>query len=283
MITRTAIIICSPGKGQKYLQCAAKDLRNMKNYLMSPRGGSWHERELFCLNDPSWQELKLLLSSLNSSYQFIYFAGHGCSDENAARYIQLKNNVLVEDTALLTAVPKQLIVIDACRTYYPMISGIPPAEEYLNFTGESSRAVFDRSIQSSPDGKIIIHATQNRAEAAEDRHGRGGAFTLSLLTSALELKTNIPYGPVGIKELLPNVKKILSSENYEQTPTIAYETGDLRVPFLIDTDQITIADKEPETDHRKEAVHIQPTNKFSFAELTLAGLVVFAIVKAFQD
>lgn len=283
MTTRTAIIICSPSKGEQYLRGAAKDLRNMKNYLLSPRGGSWHEREIYCLNDPSWPELKLLLSSLNSTYQFIYFAGHGCSDENKARYIELKHNALVEDTALFTVVSKQLIVIDACRNYYPMISGISPAEEYLNFTGESSRSVFDRCIQASPDGKLIIHATQDNAEAAEERNGRGGAFTLSLLTTALNLKTGIPYCPVGIKQLMPTVKKVLLSERYEQTPTIAYDEGDLRVPFLIDTEQVVIEELDSDVEYPNEVIDSKLPKKISLTEVALAGLVVFALIKAFDN
>ena len=283
MITRTAVIICSPGQGKKYLRGAVKDLRNMKNYLMSPRGGSWLEREIYCLNDPDWGDLRLLLRSLNSTYQFIYFAGHGCSDENKKRFIQLKDGTLVEDTALFTVVSKQLIIIDACRTYYPMVSGIPPAEEYLNFSGESSRAVFDRSIQASPNGKIIIHATQFDAEAAEERYGRGGAFTLSLLTTALNFRTGLAYRPVGIKQLLPDVKKVLISERYEQTPTIAYETGNLHVPFLIDTEQITIEENIHDVEYTSDNVYAQPAKKISLGEVVLAGLFVFALIKVFGD
>ena len=241
MITRNAIVISCPGQGDNYLRGAVKDLENMFNYLTSPRGGAWKKNEIYCLENPSWRETKILLDQCTANYQFIYFAGHGCSDENQKRYLTFKDQN-IQDIKLLTHNQKQLIVIDACRTYYPTISGIPPAEDvYSYFTGETdARKVFDNCIIKSPNGKIIIHATQNNSEASEERYGRGGAFTLSLLHTAINFKTGKDLSPVLITELMFTIKQTLLSQGYSQTPDIPFITGALNIPFVIETDQIIV-------------------------------------------
>jgi len=273
MITRNAIVISCPGQGDNYLRGAVKDLENISNYLTSPRGGAWKKNEIYCLENPSWAEAKLFLDQCSADYQFIYFAGHGCSDEHQKRYITFKDQN-IEDLQLLTHNQKQLIIIDACRTYYPTISGIPPAEDvYSYFTGESdARSIFDNCIMRSPAGKIIIHATQNNKKASEERYGRGGAFTLSLLHTAINFKTGNELSPVYITELLPIVKKTLLSQGYSQSPDMPYITGALNVPFIIDADQILV--EQPD----ENAPAYRPENDKIPAGLIFVGVVILGII-----
>ena len=117
---------------------------------------------------------------------------------------------------------------------------------------------------------MIVHSTGLGDEAAEELYRRGGAFTLSLLHSALNLKTGMDLCPVTIEHLLPKVKNTLESQNYRQIPEITFETGNLTVPFMIDTEQI--ADKgEPKNLNcnlnRKE-------HKSSLLALIAVGLII---------
>jgi len=245
MITRNAIIICCPWYGDDYLEGAAKDLENMCNYLMSQRGGAWVSDEIICLHNPAWPEVKKLLNIHTADYQFIYFAGHGCSDENKKRYLSFRDQD-IEDVRMLNHNPRQLVIVDACRVYYAAISGIPPAEDvFSSFSGETiARQVFDGCIERSDAGKIIVHATGHNTKAREERHGRGGAFTLSLLYTALNFRQQYDFRPIELQELLPVVKQTLLSQRYEQTPEVAYNEGNLHVPFLIDADQIMREENE---------------------------------------
>lgn len=278
MPTRQAILISSPGTKTNYLYGPDKDVYNMFNYLTSPRGGGWKRDEIICLFDPSWRETKRLLDSSSFDYQLIYFAGHGSSDSNRCRFLKFKD-FEIEDFQLLNAVPKQLIIADACRVYYPTISGIPPAEDvYSSFTGESaSRVAFDECISSSANGKMIIHATQHGEEANEERYGRGGAFTLSLLYTTLQFRTGVDLFPVMITDLLANVRQTLYNENYIQVPEIVWEQGNLEVPFLIDTDQII------DTEQVDLPAYPRQTEKISALKIIGIFILAVAIIKGLKN
>lgn len=272
MVTRNAIIISCPGKGDDYLTGANKDLQNISNYLLSPRGGAWKENEIIRLNNPTWAEVKATLDHYTADYQFIYFAGHGCSDENKKRYLAFKDQN-IEDIRLLTHNPRQLIVADACRVHYATIAGIPPAEDVFSyFTGETdARRTFDSEINRSAYGKMIIHATQHNAEAKEERYGRGGMFTLSLLRTAMDFNTTKNLSPVVIADLLPIVQATLRSQENKQIPEITYETGNLNVPFLIDTDQSVM----------EEILVTQP--QIPYLKIISIALVAILLLKKFSD
>src|SRR6202012_1472088 len=91
----------------------------------------------------------------------------------------------------------------------------------------------------------------------EERYGRGGAFTLSLLIAAQDFKTGLDLCPVMIEDLLPTVKKTLVSQHYMQPPDVVYKTGNLRIPFLIDTEQIIVEEKVIEPEY----INIESENK----------------------
>ncbi|MBS1504068.1 MAG: hypothetical protein JST32_18515, partial [Bacteroidetes bacterium] len=192
--SRQAILISSPGGGNRPLT-SDKDIRNLHNFMTSTRGGEWQNDEIILLDNPSWLPVKRLLDACTADYLFVYFGGHGWSDEYQRRYMSFRD-FQVEDTALLNHTPKQLIISDSCRVYYPAISGISPGDDdYSGFAGGESRRAFDLAIANSRDGKIIVHATGHGDEAAEELFGRGGAFTLSLLYASLNYQTGMDLCP----------------------------------------------------------------------------------------
>jgi hypothetical protein len=278
MPTRRAILISCPGTGEKYLLGADKDITNMVNYLTSPRGGDWRSNEITCLNNPTWQEAYQVINKYMVDYQFIYFAGHGSADQQRTRFLMFKDGE-VEDLLLLNAIPKQLVIADACRVCYPTISGISPAEDvYSSFTGVSAaRSAFDQCILKSPNGKIIVNATLHGEEAREERYGRGGAFTLSLLHAALNFKTGTDLSPVMIAELMNNTQRTLWSQAYTQVPEIVWSIGELRVPFLIDTEQIISTELE------EPAPKISEVEKGNWVKVIAASILVIAIIKGLGD
>lgn len=280
MITRNAIIISCPGQEEHFLRGAAKDVKNMFNYLTSPRGGNWKKHEIFCLNNADWPEVKRLLDRCTADYQFIYFAGHGFSDKNRKRFLVF-NDQSVEDIKLFTHNSKQLIIADSCRAQYATISGIPPAEDiYSSFTGVSeARAAFDDAIKRSQNGKMIVYATAHNNEAEEERYGRGGAFTLSLLVAALDFKTGLNLCPVMIEDLLPTVKRTLIRQKYTQTPHLAFRTGNLRVPFLIDIAQMEVEEKSVENEY----INIESENKPSLFKAIAVVTLLILIIRGLSD
>ena len=106
-------------------------------------------------------------------------------------------------------------------------------------------------------------------------------FTLSLLVAAQDFKTGMDLSPVLIFDLLPTVKETLLSQGYSQTPDIAYTQGNLRVPFLIDTEQIVI--EQPKLDIEPENLIIESRNKATFLKVLAIGLILIAVIKIFND
>lgn len=271
MVTRNAIILSCPDKKGNYLPGAVSDAQSFRNFLLSPKGGSWRNEEILTFENARWESCETYIINIVADYQVIYFTGHGASSENE-RLLQLED-YLVPDTFLLNNNPRQLVIIDACRNYLPTISGIPEAEDvYSSFSGEAiSRTILDNYILTSPKGKMIVHATQDGELAIDALHGRGGVFTIALLTSALLHQTTQEFTPVSITELIPETKRLIKQWGYEQEPCIAFENGNLTVPFMLDADQI----EKPEP--------VIKVKEPSFGNLVGIGLLAFGIYQMLKD
>lgn len=233
--TRAALIIGSPGiEGVDYLYSVSRDITNIKDHLLSSRGGKWQNKEIKVLWDIGLAELTIAIQNTAADYLFIYFAGHGYESGNGERKICLKD-ADVSDLFLLNNSPRQLIIIDACREKeYPAISGIDKEEEWLPFDGYyPEREAFDNYILQSPIGKKIVHATKSGYAAYEDKGGRGGIFTTNLILSARNILCNEVYAPIGIEQSLKKTRKMIKQAGDEQEPEIVYAVGNLQVPFAL--------------------------------------------------
>jgi Caspase domain len=133
--------------------------------------------------------------------------------------------------------PRQLIIVDACRNRdeFPSIGRIPwPVEKWLYATGYSfARELFNQFITDSGFGKMVIYATEDNNSSYDNKEGRGGEFTLSLLDSVLHYQQTKRQGPLFIKDILNYSTTLLQQRQILQTPCIVYEEGFLKVPFGI--------------------------------------------------
>jgi hypothetical protein len=238
---RKALIIGSPGvEGVDYLYSASADVTNIKNHLLSSRGGKWRDDEIMVLWNPDITELATVIEKAFADYLLIYYAGHGYETVNGERIICL-TNADVSDFFLLNKSPRQLVIIDACREKeYPAISGIPEEEEWLPFDGYyPEREAFDNYILQSPVGRKIVHATKSGFASWEDKKGRGGVFTTNLILSARKIKCDSLYAPISIEQSIGKARKIIKQSGDEQEPEIVYAEGDLRVPFAMSIKEVT--------------------------------------------
>ena len=237
---RKALLIGSPGNdGVDYLYSAVTDVENVKNLLLSSRGGKWKEDEIMTLWKPDVASLASVIEETIADYFFIFYAGHGYETIDNKRNICL-TDIDVSDFFLLNKCPRQLVVLDCCREKeYPAISGIPQDEEWLHFDGYyPEREAFDKYILQSPPGKKIIHATKSGFASWEDATGRGGVFTTSMLLAAKSIQKHEVYLPISIEQVLKKAKKIIKQNGDEQEPEIVYSKGDLQVPFVLSVKDI---------------------------------------------
>lgn len=211
---------------------------------MSPRGGSWRDNEIVVFENPLFYSAYQEVIGALADYLLVYFSGHGAT-VNGERMIKLLDGLAVDQWFVTGHSPRQLMIVDACRTFLHAISGIPGGEEESSsFTGESdARELFDYYILQSPPGKMIVHAAR-RGEAALETSSLGGVFTYYLLECATYVQTVTAYMPIGILELLGKVRQNLREDGYGQTPVLAWQEGSLMVPIMISVPQIIIGGVE---------------------------------------
>lgn len=232
---RRALLIGSPGnEGADYLYSAATDVENVKNLLLSSRGGKWKEDEIIIFWKPDVTSVASVIEKTIADYFFVFYAGHGYETSDGKRNICL-TDADVSDFFLLNKSVRQLAVLDCCREKeYAAISGIPEDEEWLHFDGYyPEREAFDKYILQSPPGKKIIHATKSGFASWEDTNGRGGVFTTSLLLAAKSIQKQEVYFPISIEQALKKAKKIIKQNGDEQEPEIVYSSGNLQVPLAL--------------------------------------------------
>jgi hypothetical protein len=240
MVSRKAVMICCPDKDGSPLPGTALDIRNFKNYLLSPRGGAWLECEIVVLTDPDLNTAYRTVCQTTVDYLLVYFSGHGATANNE-RLIKFKDGLAVDQWFMTGNSPRQLMLVDACRIRLAAIGAIPGAEEeFSSFIGESeARTLFDQYILQSPPGKMIVHATR-KGEVALETTSLGGIFTYYLLESATYMCTVTDYLAVGILQVVGKVRQNLREDGYKQTPVLAWQEGQLRVPFMISVPQMII-------------------------------------------
>lgn len=231
---RAAILIGCPGPQTNFLKGVYVDLQAMQEFLLSPQGGSWHTHELLALSNPGVEEIAECMRLVTADYLFVYFSGHGFTNNLKQRAICLRDRN-IKDLSLLNQSSRQLVVIDSCRNYIGgCIGGLSPQfgdpfESYMGPT--STREFFDRCIYQSPYGKMILHSTSSGRSSYDSP--RGGYFTQALLTIGTNIRAERNFKPASIKAVAGFVPELLKRHGVFQQPQIVYSWGDLRVPFAV--------------------------------------------------
>lgn len=228
-VTRKAIVIGCPGAGKNFLSAVAYDLANVKNFLLSDRGGRWFDSEIITLDNPSITTVLNIVQAAIADYVFVYFTGHGFANHNNEKFLCLRDGN-IEDLLLLNKSPRQRILIDACRKV-PLhaISGLPEEERYLHADGYyHARELFDNYILQSPVGQTIIHATAHDTKAYANQSG--SHFTEALLNACYSVRAQ-NYCPLKISDVLNRAAIDLAKRGSSQIPAITYNTGNLQIPI----------------------------------------------------
>ncbi len=234
-VTRKAILIGCPGSVTNYLRGVEKDITNMSRFLRSDKGGAWRENEIITVANPKAADALSIVEAAFSDYVLVYFSGHGFTDSrNNSRMLALRDGN-IPDWFLLSASPRQLVIVDACRNFLaPGLGGAPEFDDQIDhFEGVSTYELFSEYIAHSPEGKLIIHATQPGKYSYDSPSG--GYFTQALLHISTRMKANSEYSPCSINSILHHVPRLLQRNRNYQLPSITYKEGLLTVPFALST------------------------------------------------
>ena len=233
-VRRLAVLIGDPGSNDNYLRGVPVDLKNFRNFLLSPNGGRFFPNEIISLPKANLSDVASIIQGVYVDYLFVYFSGHGYTDPYSNKRMLCLQDAHVEDEFLLNRSPRQLVIADACRNYSgATISGIPEfGEEPDHFDGESEvRNLFNQSILHSPAGRIIIHGTQRGHYSSDSLSG--GYFTRALLHVGTNMRAEESYSRSSIQNVLHYVPSVLEQKKNFQIPEITFQTGNLKVPFAI--------------------------------------------------
>lgn len=269
-ITRKAVLIGCPGDRNNFLEGVKQDIKNICNYLKSDKGGAWYDSEIEVIYNPTFDKVSSVVHSVNVDYTFIYFSGHGFTNTDDHRMLCLKDYDM-SDKFLLNESPRQLIIVDACRNYIaPGITGIPDfGEQWDHFDATSPiHDLFDKYIENSPNGKLIIHATK-QGEFSYDSPN-GGYFTQALLHVSTRIKNKNNCDPVHIYRILDYIPTVLQRHNNYQVPSITFRKGNLMVPFAFAI---------PSFSQKRSIPHKNPIPQISSnVNLVYLGLFAFFVI-----
>lgn len=184
---RRAILIGHNEASFPILNGVNKDLHDVGSFLLSDFGGAWNRNEIAYLPNPSVQQLDNALKRIRCDYLVIMFAGHGAYIPQYGSYICLNetNNYFISN--LLGRAPRQLVIVDACRTKIHLSPwmrlasdqgvevGAAPNLQYRAFC----RQTYEQFIARAEKGTVLVQSC-SVGESAGDTV-QGGLFTQSLM------------------------------------------------------------------------------------------------------
>lgn len=192
MTSRKALIIGSP---DEKIPGVNIDLKNIKEYLKSPIGGLWYDKEVQTLVSPSVDEIKKQIELLKANeYSIIFFAGHGFhSIERKRTILHVNPRETLDSLELRAGAQRHTLIMDCCRKPESERRFIKSAME--SFALDSAkrqtlnplqcRRYFDAAIQAC-DGGVVVMNSCSIGETAGESNSEGGYYTASLIDSANE-------------------------------------------------------------------------------------------------
>lgn len=233
------------------------DIRAYKKFFHKNDGGAWEFHEIEVMLDPTRKEMldKLTLIKQEHLDFFIFvFTGHG-------GFSRLHNTTVMElstygresqdlyESELLGIAPKQLSILDCCRSYYTEILEKPATiicnnATMLNESAEYKRAhakrVYNALVQQSCTGHIILYAC-SIGESANGYEGEGGVYSQALLD--IDKYFSVYDGYYSVEEAHSNAKKeVINNPTEEQTPSAKLPRcmSNQRLPWAVHAEMYNI-------------------------------------------
>ena len=224
---RQAILIEAPGQEntQKYLHGVEYDIKNYIKFLKSPTGGAWDKTEILAIKNPEKKELLNAINKVDADYLLIIFSGHGAYSLQGQTILAInRTEYLTLNNLIAKKVPKQILIVDACRSFVDSgISGFI-GEELCSFPSRllktKARRLFDGYINKCENGIIVCYSCCIGETSFDNNHE--GYFTTSLLNTTKEwVEKPSSFNILPIHHAITKTKKyIVNYLTDEQTPIL---------------------------------------------------------------
>ncbi len=226
MITRQALLIDA---GIESCSDLPSELEATRRFLLSPAGGAWEEKEVRILRQPHQERLLKEVTQLEADYTITCFFGNSFPGTGDRHFLVLPNQDFIEDTDLINSSLRQVVLIDVCSNSQALSL---TTRRFESSELQKARAMYDRWIQASEPGKIIMHGSEQATVSGDPR--QGGLFMRKLLEVAHSITpTSNRFQLKSILAAGHETPDLLLEEGYESGPAITWSEGNIRLPFAM--------------------------------------------------
>jgi hypothetical protein len=197
----------NPGEvGQEdYCKGVYVDIRNYQRLLTSAEGGAWDEREIICMDRPSANDVRQMVSAISPcDYAFIMFTGH-CAYSTADRdhILELKKGERIAYAELIKGAKRRSVILDCCQEVHneSLLEKYARSITALNASRgrttdrETCKKLFLDGIENCP-ASIVKLASCSIGELSTDDDNTGGRYNSSLhdcIEDWIQAEMNRPY------------------------------------------------------------------------------------------
>ncbi|MFC5522616.1 caspase family protein [Polaromonas jejuensis] len=241
-MNRKALIIGAPAPD---IPGVKTDLKNYRDFLLSPLGGAWVSSEVVTLISPSEADVSAQIQSLsNASYSLVVFAGHGRHPtQDGSTLVELRPGLEIDSVRLRRGAEKHTLILDCCRKLSKTLLTedvlAKAAKRELVLTASECRTYYDKRIADCGKGLVVLFACGIDETAGESPQA-GGYYSASLMAAAHEWKSTSDidlaksYKIMSITDVHEQAAtRVKALSGSRQNPTSEYPRTELRFPFAV--------------------------------------------------
>jgi Caspase domain len=240
---RIAILIGTSVSQYGALGGVEPDLTRYAAFLKSPYGGAWTDGEIIPLLNPSQRTVQLTMAAYKDvGYSFITFSGHGEHDMDQGTSVAVTNDYEPSVSELRTGAPRQLLIVDVCRTLTvslkddTRLEGIEKVASFAPTYAQSCRNLYDKCISGAEEGRSILYSCSINQSAGEST--QGGYFSSALVRQAIGWaqaagRPQAATMPLDVPGAFEPTRQFVSTNHFPQRPVMENGRRRFSFPFAV--------------------------------------------------
>lgn len=169
------------------LKGTSKDILDFMSFLLSPQGGAWEQDEIKGYLNPTKASIEEKVKKIKEGsydYVIVYFSGHGGCRNSTILEINPQNEHIPE-SLLMGLAPKQLNILDCCRSF--VAGGIAIDETHEASSQDlhnQVRTEYEELVKVAADQQVRMYSCKEGESSYTLTNGQGSVYTQVLLDSA---------------------------------------------------------------------------------------------------